>query len=133
MSEVKPRPYQRYCLRGHDTWLMGRYESNNCKECTRENSFERERTKGRERQLGELGETAVRRKAQPSGGDLHKAIDADPKSDEWIAAANLRYYRKQGKRVCEFAGCGTRIRYRSKYAPYCERHSTEAKRGEAWA
>ena len=123
MSEVKPRPYQRYCLRGHDTWLMGRYESNNCKECTRENSFERERTKGRE--------AVAKRKAQPSGGDLHKAIDADPKSDEWIAAANLRYYRKQGKRVCEFAGCGTRIRYRSEYAPYCELHRREDLRESA--
>lgn len=112
---------KRFCRRDHDTHTAGRYaSSNNCVECHNENNERRVQVDG------------VRRsKAQPSGDALMRSLDADPKSDEWVAATNRRIYKQHQKQTCEFPTCPTPVRYRSPYKPYCEMHGTPDKRAVA--
>jgi hypothetical protein len=73
-------------------------------------------------------------KRQPSGDALMKSLDAKPRTDEYIENLNHKTYRKRTeKKKCAFPTCITGIRYRSPYAPYCERHGTPDKRQAAKA
>lgn len=53
------------------------------------------------------------------------------RSDHVVATDNRKAYRKRERKVCAFGGCDTPVRYRSVYAPYCDRHGTPDRRAAA--
>ena len=78
---------------------------------------------------------AERKKHQPSGDALFQTVNRTPRSDLETELANRRAYRErreaEAKATCAFGGCITPLRYRSAYAPYCDRHGTADRRKEA--
>ena len=78
---------------------------------------------------------AAKRKYQPTGVAIFQAVNRAPRSDSETELMNWRAYwerRESGERpTCAFGGCITPLRYRSPYAPYCERHGVPERRMEA--